>query len=145
MKKLILSLTAVAMFLPLMLVAQVYSIEGYWHDPDKTAKVQIYQPYTDYYCGKIIWLKEPMENGKPRTDVKNPDPNLRSRPLMDLVIIKGLVPAGENKFENGTFYDYTSGNTYSAKVELTGPNTMKLRKYIGVSIMGHTETWTRAR
>ena len=114
MKKLILSLTAVTMFLPVMLVAQIYSIEGYWHTPDKTTKVHIYQPYTDYFCGKIVWLKEPMENGTPRMDINNPDPNLRSRPLMDLVIIKGLVPSGKNKYENGTFYDYHTGNTYSA-------------------------------
>jgi len=107
--------------------------------------VHIYQPYTDYFCGKIVWLKEPMENGTPRMDINNPDPNLRSRPLMDLVIIKGLVPSGKNKYENGTFYDYHTGNTYSARAELTGPNTMKLRRYIGVSLMGHTETWTRAK
>ena len=63
----------------------------------------------------------------------------------NLVIIKGLVPSGKNKYENGTFYDYHTGNTYSARAELTGPNTMKLRRYIGVSLMGHTETWTRAK
>jgi uncharacterized protein (DUF2147 family) len=145
MKKIILLLTALAMFLPVTLSAQIYNLEGFWHDPDKTTKVQIYQPYEDYFCGKIVWLKEPLVNGKPKLDMKNPDPTLRSRPLMDLVIIKGLVPAGKNKYENGTFYDYNTGNTYSTKAELTSQNTMKLRKYIGVSLMGHTETWTRTK
>lgn len=144
MKKLIFALTLLAMLLPLALAAKVYQIEGLWHDQDKAAKIQIYKNSAGTYDGKIVWQKEPNEDGKPKLDKKNPDKSLRSRPLMNLVIVKHLKSVGNNKYEGGTIYDPKSGNTYSSKAELTSANTMKLRGYIGLSLLGRTQTWTRA-
>ncbi|MBW6513828.1 MAG: DUF2147 domain-containing protein [Candidatus Syntrophosphaera sp.] len=144
MKPILIILIALAMLLPLALLAQAHSIEGYWHNAEKTSKIQIYKTANNTYSGKIVWLKEPNnEKGKPKVDDKNPDPKLQSRELLGLVIIQGLVSKGGNKFANGTIYDPKSGNTYSSKGEVTGPNTLKLRGYIGVSLVGRTETWTR--
>lgn len=144
MKKLIFALTLLALLLPLALAAKVHQIEGYWYNAEKTTKIQIYKTTAGTYDGKITWLKEPNENGKPKVDNDNPDKSLRARPLMNLVIVKNLKPKGNNKYDGGTIYDPQSGNTYSSKVELTGPNTMKLRGFIGVSLIGRTVTWTRA-
>lgn len=144
MKKLIFALTLLALLLPLALAAKVHQIEGLWYDQDKAAKIQIYKTAAGTYDGKIVWQKEPNEDGKPKLDKKNPDKSLRSRPLMNLVIVKHLKSKGDNKYEGGTIYNPMSGNTYSFKAELTGPNTMKLRGFIGVSLIGRTQTWTRA-
>ncbi|MCB5247364.1 MAG: DUF2147 domain-containing protein [Candidatus Cloacimonetes bacterium] len=144
MKKLIFAIAALAMLLPLALVAEIYKIEGLWYDQDKDAKIQIYKTKSGNYDGKIVWQKVPNEDGKPKVDKKNPDKSLRSRPLMNLVIVKHLKSKGNNKYDGGTIYDPKSGNTYASKAELTGPNTMKLRGYIGVSLLGRTQTWTRA-
>lgn len=144
MKKLLILATALALLLPVALAARDYSIEGYWFNAEKTSKIKIFKTTAGTYAGKIVWLKEPNDaRGKPRTDIENPDPELRSRPLLDMVIISGLVDKGKNKYGNGTIYDPKSGNTYSSKGELTSPNVLKLRDYIGISLVGRTETWTR--
>ncbi|NCU04415.1 MAG: DUF2147 domain-containing protein, partial [Chitinophagaceae bacterium] len=36
-----------------------------------------------------------------------------------------------------------NGKTYSCKMALDGNNTLKVRGYIGVSLIGRTDTWTR--
>lgn len=144
MKKLIIAFAALAMLLPVVLAAKIYDIEGHWYNSEKTTKIMIYKTASGKYDGKIAWLKEPNENGKPKVDKDNPDKSLRSRPLLNLVIVKNLKSKGNNKYDGGTIYDPKSGNTYSSKVELSGPNTMKLRGYIGFSLIGRTETWTRA-
>jgi uncharacterized protein (DUF2147 family) len=144
MKKLIFVATLLAMLLPIALIAQTYNIEGLWYVQDKAGKIQIYKNSSGSYEGKIVWQKEGFEDGKPKMDKKNPDKSLRSRPLTNLVVIKNLKSQGNNKYDGGTIYDLTTGNTYSVKVELTGPNTMKLRGFIGFSLLGKTLTWTRA-
>lgn len=144
MKKLLIIAMALALLLPVALAAKTYNIEGYWYNAEKTSKIKIFKTTAGSYAGKIVWLKEPNDaKGNPKVDLENPDPELRSRPLLDMVIIRGLVDKGKNKYANGTIYDPKSGNTYSSKAELTSPNVLKLRGYIGISLMGRTETWTR--
>ncbi len=143
MKKLIVAFAILAL-LPLALVAEVYSIEGQWYNPERTTKIQIYRNSAGRYDGKIAWLREPNENGRPKLDKDNPDQGLRSRPLLDLLILRNLRSQGSNKYDGGTIYDPESGNTYSCKAELTGPNTLKMRGFIGLSLLGRTVTFTRA-
>ena len=145
MKALILTVIVLAMLLPIALIAETYNIEGNWYNAEKTSKISIYKTTSGHYAGKIIWLKEPNDaTGNPKVDNKNPDKSLRTRPLLNLVIVKALSPKGDNKYADGTIYDPKSGNTYSSKAELTSANTMKLRGFIGVSLVGRTEVWTRA-
>lgn len=142
MKKLIFALAVLAMTLPL--VAEIYKIEGLWYNPEKTTKIQFYQAPGGTYEGKVAWQKESTENGKPKVDKDNPDKSLRSRQLQNMVVAKNLKSRGNNKYDGGTIYDPTTGKTYSSKIELTGPNTMRLRGYVGVSLLGKTMVWTRA-
>ena len=146
MKKLIFALTLLALLLPLALAAKVHQIEGYWYNAEKTTKIQIYKTTGGSYAGKIVWLKEPNDaKGVAKLDVKNPDKKLRGRALMNLVILTGLKSKGNDKFDGGKIYDPKSGNTYSCKGELENINTLKLRGFVGVSLIGRTDTWTRAK
>jgi uncharacterized protein (DUF2147 family) len=144
MKPVILIAMLFALVFPIALLAEAYSIEGTWYNAEKTSKILLYKTTAGTIAGKICWLKEPNENGKPKVDNKNPDKALRSRPEMNLVVVQGLVSKGKNKWDSGTIYDPKSGNTYSSKAELIGPNTLKLRGFIGISLVGRTEVWTRA-
>lgn len=117
-------------------------IVGVWWTEDKDGKVEIYKK-GDVYYGKLIWLKEPNENGKPKLDDENPDPKLRNRPLQGLVLLSGLVFEGD-EWDDGEIYDPESGDTYSCYVELESPNRLKLRGYIGFSLIGRSSYWTRA-
>lgn len=118
-------------------------INGIWQTGSGKARVEIKKVGAKYY-GKIIWLKTPLNNeGKPKLDVNNPDPSKRGAPLIGLNMLLGFEYGGGNKWENGTIYDPENGKTYSCKAELTSPSTLNIRGYIGFSMIGRTDTWTR--
>jgi len=117
-------------------------ILGKWMTEKKEAVVQIFKTNDHKYAGKIIWLEKPLENGKPVLDKKNPNPELRSRPIMGLVFIAGFEFQNE-EWINGILYDAQTGNTYKAKMTLKDKNTLDLRGYIGSPMFGRTTTWTR--
>ena len=86
---------------------------------------------------------DPYSNNSPRKDDKNPDPALRDRPLHGLRIMRGFEVDGPGKWKNGRIYDPNSGKTYRCKLTLVDANTVKLRGYLGVSLFGRNEVWTR--
>jgi uncharacterized protein (DUF2147 family) len=120
-------------------------IVGVWVTNGKSpAKIQIYQSGDKFY-GRIISIKNPLdESGKPKTDVKNPDEKLRSTPIINLILLKDFVFDGKDEWGKGHIYDPAGGKTYSAFIKLKDWNTMKVRGYIGVSLLGRTEIWTRS-
>jgi len=61
------------------------AILGTWLTSDGKAKISITK-YGEKYGGKIVWLKEPNKNGKPKVDELNQDPKKQSLPLLGLVI-----------------------------------------------------------
>lgn len=77
-------------------------------------------------CANIVALKEPISkiDGKPKVDRENPNPALRSRPLIGLAVISGMRPAGEGKWQ-GTIYNADDGKTYAATLRLEG-DSMKV-------------------
>src|SRR5688500_14811232 len=70
--------------------AQNNTIEGVWFTDTKEAKIQIYKGTDGKLYGKIVWLKEPLRNGKPKLDDNNPDKQLQKQPVVSMVILKGL-------------------------------------------------------
>ena len=120
------------------------AIIGVWKPGSGNGLVQIYKQ-GDSYFGKIVWLKEPNDpaTGKPRTDVKNNDDKLRNRPILGLINVRNLKFIKENSWKEGNVYDPNTGNDYSCKVTLIDENTLELRGFIGISIIGRTDTWKR--
>lgn len=135
---------AMPLFLSLGAVAQqADELTGTWLTKSKNpARVQVYKQ-GDKYFGKIIWLQDPQKNGKDATDEKNPDVAARDRKVMGMVVLKDVKFNGDGAWKDGTIYDPESGKTYSCNISLDGKNTLKLRGYIGVSLLGRTEKWTR--
>jgi len=121
--------------------AQADKIEGIWLNEEKDAKIQIYKAKDGRFYGKIIWLRDPMKNGKPKTDEKNPKENLKKQPLVDLLILKGFEADG-NTYDDGTIYDPQNGKTYDCKITYKG-KTLAIRGYIGISLFGRTTVWER--
>lgn len=118
-------------------------IIGTWLTSGKEpAKIQIYKSGGKFY-GKIIWLKNPTENGQQRVDGNNPDETKRKNPIIGLVILTGFKFDGDEEWKGGDIYDPESGKTYSSYIYLNDNNTLKVRGYVGISLFGRTETWTR--
>ena len=119
-------------------------VVGVWLTAGKEpAKVQVYKSGEKYY-GKIIWLKNPTENNKPRVDSKNPNKTKRNQQIIGLLILREFEFDGDGEWEDGKIYDPESGKTYSCYLTLKDKNTLKVRGYIGMSLLGRTEIWTRS-
>jgi uncharacterized protein (DUF2147 family) len=115
---------------------------GLWKAED--AKIEIFDE-EGKLAGRIAGLDEKYtKDGQQKTDIRNPDPSKRDRPLIGLVFMRGFTPAGPGKWERGTVYDPKTGNTYSASLEYDGGKTLKLRGYLLVSLIGRTAVWTKA-
>jgi uncharacterized protein (DUF2147 family) len=120
------------------------AILGSWANPNGQDHILIYK-HGDKFFGKLDWIKFPNdENGKPKIDKNNPDPALRSRPDLGLELLKDFTFDGDNVYSGGTVYDPKNGKTYSCKMTLEG-NTLKIRGYIGISLLGRSEIWTRIK
>lgn len=116
-------------------------IVGVWLSQIKDGNIQIFKKNGKYH-GKIIWIKEPNDkNGQPICDDHNPVGSLKSRRILNLVIIKDLVYA-DGEWSGGTVYDPKEGKTYDCKIWMEGQN-LKLRGYLGWFY--DTKTWTRIK
>jgi uncharacterized protein (DUF2147 family) len=114
---------------------------GLWKTED--AQVEIFEA-DGKLSGKIAALnKEYTSDGIEKTDISNPDPAKRSRPLIGLVFMTGFTPEGSGRWDHGTVYDPKTGHTYASFLEYNGGDTIKLRGYIGISLIGRTAVWTK--
>lgn len=120
------------------------AILGNWKTGSGNAVIQIYKN-GEKFQGKIISLQEPNdpETGKPRLDKQHPDPANRTRPILGLVNLWGFQFKDKNVWKDGHIYDPKNGKTYSCNMKLTNVNTLEVRGFIGVSLIGRTDTWTR--
>jgi uncharacterized protein (DUF2147 family) len=59
-------------------------------------------------------------------------------------VLKNFVFDGKDEWEDGTIYDPKNGKTYSCYIRYAEyPNLLKIRGYIGVSLLGRTTYWTK--
>lgn len=128
---------------PLFSKAQT-DIHGTWWTPKKGGQIKMYLAKDGKTYGKMAWLKEPNEeNGTPKVDNKNPNPDLRKEPLLGLLIFKHFTYDGNNKWVDGEVYDAQTGKTYSCQMTLIEPNKLEVRGYIGIPMFGRAEIFTR--
>jgi len=136
-------------WLPTLVWAGADDILGQWNTAQGRSRVEVYK-CTDRYCGRIVWLKEPVYPaddakgmaGKPKVDRENPDPALRSQPLEGLQILRDFR-YDDGQWLDGTIYDPREGKTYRCKIKLGDDGKLKVRGYIGISLFGKTTEWTR--
>jgi len=121
-------------------------ILGTWFASNGESKVSIVKGTNGKFSGSVVWLKEPNRDGKPKTDHKNPDEKLRSRPTLGLTILSGFVyDADDKEWEDGTIYDPKEGKTYKCIMWFEEDlNKLHVKGYIGFSLIGKEVVWTKA-
>ncbi len=134
---------------PVLGAAEGGSIFGVWLTEGGASKLEIAPCGDNKACARVIWIKNPTYvNGKDgpvgteKIDRQNPDPSLRSRPILGLQVMEGLTLEGE-WWKNGSCYDPQTGRTYQCKMQLESPTELKLRGFIGFSLLGRSYTLTR--
>ena len=122
---------------------QSNEIEDVWITQDdesgkKKSEVLLYKNDGKLY-GKIINLLLEEDKGKLCVNCKGENKNL---PIEGMVIVEGLMLNGKT-WEEGTILDPKSGKTYSCYITFDDDNTLKVRGYIGFSLLGRTQKWIR--
>lgn len=138
MKKIL--FTVVAVFIgSLVLMAQSNDpILGTWKNSTGEAHIEVYKK-GDKYFGKLAWI-----NNASKKDENNPNEKLRDRKLLGLEILTNFVKKGK-VYEGGQIYDPKSGKTYSCKMTPKDGDKLEVRGFVGVSLLGRTEVFTRVK
>ena len=111
---------------------------GRWLSPSKKGIVETYIQNNKLY-GKLVWVKTE------RKDIYNADKSLRDRE------VKGMIMLNDFKWEapqwiEGKIYVAEGGSTYSSKMWLSeDKQTLNVRGYLGFSMLGRTEKFTRVK
>jgi uncharacterized protein (DUF2147 family) len=138
--------TTVLLFLFAVTVAQLAladdikesRILGNWLTEPRDGIIQISRGPGGNYEGRIVGGAYPG-----RRDEKNPDVNERAKVLRGQIILRGLHYDGDGKWSGGTIYEPDSGRTYKCSVELVAPDSLKVRGFIGIALLGRSQTWAR--
>jgi uncharacterized protein (DUF2147 family) len=131
-------LTLCALLFTATLFAQTDPILGKWENPSAEGRIEIYKK-GDKFFGKLYWIKDAEKK-----DTKNPNEVLRKRLIQGTEILTNFTK-NRDTYSGGEIYDPKSGKTYSCKMTLKGNDKLDIRGYVGISIMGRTETWKRIK
>lgn len=96
-------------------IAAAGTPSGAFITEDRTALVRI-EPCGASLCGHVAEVLN-RQPGIPQTDVHNPNPQLRTRPLIGLPILSGFHWNGQ-QWTGGQIYDPKTGRTYRSKLSL---------------------------
>lgn len=129
--------------LSLISVFSFAQIEGKWKTiDDETGQaksiVEIFKKSDGKYYAKINQLLQKPANNN---CVKCTD-DRKNKPLIGLEIIRGLKKEGK-EFTGGTITDPKTGKTYKCTITRDG-NKLNVRGYVGLSLIGRTQTWQKA-
>ncbi len=113
------------------------AVTGLWNTEPGDSRIEIYKKKGKYF-GKIVWLKEPNENGKPKVDKSNTDKTLHKRPLIGLHLLNGFVYNDNNVWIDGEIFNPRAGKTYSCELTLLDDGkTLDVRGYVlGMTSLG---------
>ena len=108
---------------------------GLWINEKQTVAVHL-APCEARLCGRIVWLAKPFrKDGTLKRD--------EGRPLCGLAVMHGFTPVEGSAWLEGSIYDPASSSTYSGRMRLTDPDTLEVRGYALVSVLGRTVIWHR--
>ncbi len=96
------------------------------------------------YTGKVEKVIDP-DSPKDAT-CKDCTDERKDKPVVGMTIIRNMKPSAgdKNVFEGGDILDPNNGKVYSAKLTLVdGGKKLDVRGYIGMPMLGRTQTWQR--
>ncbi|HEX7437072.1 MAG TPA: DUF2147 domain-containing protein [Caldimonas sp.] len=129
--------------------AQVTSPAGVWRTIDDNTKkdkslVRIVEA-NGVYTGKVEKFLDPES---PKDAVcKDCSDDRKDKPILGLTIIRNMKQSADDKavFEGGDILDPNNGKVYKSKMKLVDNGTkLEVRGFVGISLLGRTQTWVRA-
>ncbi|MFA9191446.1 DUF2147 domain-containing protein [Flavobacterium sp. FZUC8N2.13] len=138
-------LTIVVLFVSCVFYSQNKGVLGKWKTiDDETGEpksiVEIYEKSGKIY-GKVIEILDMVHKNDFCTACSGED---ASKPILGLIVIKGLTQDGK-EYNSGKILDPKNGKLYQCFITLEGNDKLKVRGYIGISLLGRTQYWQRVK
>jgi uncharacterized protein (DUF2147 family) len=124
-------------------------------DPAADPAVGVWQVYSDKTGAADGRVRTFLQDGKLTGVVEQlpPDapPDVRctkcggaqkDKPVLGLVVLWGLHKDGAS-WSEGSILEPQSGSTYRCNATLVSPDALEVRGYVGISLLGRTQTWKR--
>jgi uncharacterized protein (DUF2147 family) len=67
----------------------------------------------------------------------------KGKPITGMVIMKGLKRSSPGVWSGGEILDPEEGEIYKVKINMVNEKTLEVRGYIGIPLLGRTQTWVR--
>ena len=117
---------------------------GEWWTENNDGRVKFARYKDGTYRGTTTCCIHKNDPKNPEFDTENPNPALRNRSMLGVVLIWNL------KFEDGEWveghvYNPRDGKTYRMKIAKVDRDTIKIRGYMGIELLGQTQVWKRAQ
>jgi uncharacterized protein (DUF2147 family) len=103
-------------------------VSGRWFTDNKDSIIEI-GPCGATVCGKIVRIIAPTKDGKPAIDSNNPNPALRTRPILGMTLLSGFKDDGSSW--RGQIYDPRAGKTYKSFLARLPNGTLQVKGCVG--------------
>jgi uncharacterized protein (DUF2147 family) len=138
-------ITIIVLFVSCVFYSQNKSVLGKWKTiDDETGEaksiVEIYEKSGKIY-GKVINILDVVHKNNLCQNCSGEDKN---KPILGLTVIKGLTRDGK-EYNSGKILDPRTGKLYQCFITLEGSDKLKVRGYIGISLLGRTQYWQRVK
>ena len=128
--------------------AQASTPVGVWKTVDDATKkekslVRIVEA-NGVYIGKVEKLLDPAT--PPDAVCKDCSDDRKDKPILGLTILRNMKQSADDKnvFDGGDILDPNNGKVYKSKLKLVDNGAkLDVRGYIGLPMLGRTQTWTR--
>ncbi len=133
---------------PLFALADAPTPVGVWKTVDDTsgkptALVKIVEVNGELRGTITKLYREPNEVQEPRCDKCTGAK--KDAPIIGMTILSGLHHDEDGGWSGGEILDPDSGDTYHSKLMVAPDNkSLQVRGYIGVPLLGRSQTWQRA-
>ncbi len=102
---------------------------GLWATPGLGSQVALQACGQDgqELCGSIVWLWEAEDAaGQVRTDLKNPQPDRRAKPLVGAQILSGFRRGDDGVWRGGRLYNPDDGRSYTGTLRMLPSGVLQL-------------------
>ncbi len=111
-------------------------IVGVWRDPGSGSHIRIYN------CGKSACAEVVQVEDNSRKDIYNPNPTLRNRPVVGVVIMNGGTKVGPFQWK-GSLYNTRDGGAYIGTLTLISEKELKLQGCVLGGLICAGPTWEK--
>jgi uncharacterized protein (DUF2147 family) len=122
--------------------AHASGIEGTWRSAAGTIDVRI-APCGPALCGTIARVVSDRS-------MSDPSVSMAGAPGVGIVVLSNFLPAegaegaeGAVESFDGYLYDRENRKMYACVMSLEAPDRLRIHAYVGVQLLGQTQTWTR--